>query len=34
MTYLVRPDQHIAARFAQPTGDMLAAALARATGRN
>jgi 3-(3-hydroxy-phenyl)propionate hydroxylase len=28
--YLIRPDQHVAARFAQPTADRMTAALARA----
>ncbi len=32
-SYLVRPDQHIAARFSEPNGDAVAAALARAMGR-
>jgi 3-(3-hydroxy-phenyl)propionate hydroxylase len=33
MIYLIRPDQHIAARFAKLTGDQLARALDRAAGR-
>jgi 3-(3-hydroxy-phenyl)propionate hydroxylase len=28
--YLIRPDQHVAARFAEPTADKIASALARA----
>jgi 3-(3-hydroxy-phenyl)propionate hydroxylase len=33
MSYLVRPDQHIAARFAAATPEKVARALARATGK-
>jgi 3-(3-hydroxy-phenyl)propionate hydroxylase len=33
MVYLVRPDQHIAARFRNVTPTKIAAALAQATGR-
>jgi 3-(3-hydroxy-phenyl)propionate hydroxylase len=33
MTYLIRPDQHIAARFASATGREIADAFERATGR-
>jgi 3-(3-hydroxy-phenyl)propionate hydroxylase len=29
-TYVIRPDQHVAARFAKPTGEKIATALARA----
>jgi 3-(3-hydroxy-phenyl)propionate hydroxylase len=29
-TYVIRPDQHIAARFAEPTTEKIATALARA----
>lgn len=32
VAYLIRPDQHIAARFAAPTAEAIAAALMRATG--
>jgi 3-(3-hydroxy-phenyl)propionate hydroxylase len=28
--YLIRPDQHVAARFAEPTADKITGALARA----
>ncbi|MGD9806325.1 MAG: FAD-dependent oxidoreductase [Hyphomicrobiaceae bacterium] len=31
--YLIRPDQHIAARFRKPTSELIAAAFARARGR-
>jgi 3-(3-hydroxy-phenyl)propionate hydroxylase len=31
--YLIRPDQHVAARFAAPTAEKVAAALARARGQ-
>ncbi len=33
MTYLVRPDQHIAARFPAATGGQIMEAFFRATGR-
>jgi 3-(3-hydroxy-phenyl)propionate hydroxylase len=33
MTYLIRPDQHVAARFARPDAGAIEAALKRATGR-
>ena len=32
-TYLIRPDQHVAARLRNPTGDDIAQAYGRATGR-
>jgi 3-(3-hydroxy-phenyl)propionate hydroxylase len=32
VTYLIRPDQHVAARFFKPTRDKIAAALTRARG--
>ena len=31
--YLIRPDQHVAARFREPTCEAVAAALARASGK-
>jgi 3-(3-hydroxy-phenyl)propionate hydroxylase len=31
--YLIRPDQHVAARFCKPTGSAIATALARASGK-
>jgi 3-(3-hydroxy-phenyl)propionate hydroxylase len=30
--YVIRPDQHVAARFAEPTAEKIASALARAKG--
>jgi 3-(3-hydroxy-phenyl)propionate hydroxylase len=34
LVYLVRPDQHVAARFERPTAAALAAALSRARGKS